>query len=142
MPRVQQAWALATRAWRRLLPRAAAAEAAVAAAAAAAAAAAKVDKQIELDLPRTFPEHATFASEEGQAALRRVLRAKLGAMPRPATTHAQCLPRAGDAAARRIHGRSKCRVEAISIRLVAVADEQREATRVGAAERSLPKQQR
>ena len=58
---------------------AAAAEAAAAAKAAAAKAAAareeeeKVARQIELDLPRTFPEHAQFASAEGRAALRRVL---------------------------------------------------------------------
>ena len=32
-------------------------------------------KQIDLDVPRTFPEHAFFQSDEGQAALRAVLTA-------------------------------------------------------------------
>eukprot|EP00775_Hariotina_reticulata_P009878 gene9878-10036_t len=35
-------------------------------------------KQIELDLPRTFPRHAWLASLEGQAALRSVLTAYVG----------------------------------------------------------------
>ena len=36
---------------------------------------AAVARQIELDLPRTFPEHAVFAAEPGRASLRRVLHA-------------------------------------------------------------------
>ena len=35
--------------------------------------AAATEKQIELDLPRTFPEHTAYATEEGWAPLRRVL---------------------------------------------------------------------
>lgn len=38
-------------------------------------------KQIELDLPRTFPRHAWLAGEEGQAALRAVLTAYAGHNP-------------------------------------------------------------
>ena len=36
---------------------------------------ATVTRQIELDLPRTFPEHLAFAAEPGRAALRRILHA-------------------------------------------------------------------
>ena len=46
-------------------------------------------KQIELDLPRTFPEHAAFASADGLAALRRVLLAH--ARRHPAVGYAQSL---------------------------------------------------
>ena len=41
-----------------------------------------VEKQIDLDVPRTFPEHAVFASDAGQAQLRRVLVAHARRNPR------------------------------------------------------------
>jgi hypothetical protein len=53
--------------------RAATAEAAQVGKAAAMTAEEKVLHQIDLDLPRTFPEHPTFAAAAGRAALRRVL---------------------------------------------------------------------
>ena len=83
----ESGWWASAESWRRrwllgIEPTAASASDATAAAAAAAAAAAKEEmeekdaavlRQIELDLPRTFPEHAFFASEAGQDSLRRVL---------------------------------------------------------------------